>query len=225
MGKKKKEKVKIIEVDESLPEDKEELKKELIKLKAKQSKKKKDSWNAKDTLQIILFSLIILIAAFLFLYNNKNIIERQPESLSESSAGQGFLSEEIRPASEVFGVEPVPIGISSTKNQFTIRIREVIFEPTQTSLILQVENNSDSPVHLLAAQNSMLTDQTGRFYASDPFKSDSKLNGLIPSRGKALSTLVFEPVDASAKRLTYTLSVGGSLSDGSWYQTVDFNLP
>ncbi|MFW6008457.1 MAG: hypothetical protein ACOCP8_04235 [archaeon] len=211
--------IEICRVDQ-LPEDKEELQKEVMKLRNEKEKSKFSSKDIKDIFWYVIIGLTIILLIFFMKTNPFNVDEELYVSNED-----GYFVENIKPASEKYGENPIKIKESQLVNNLDITVEQITFKPTKTILVISAENNSNENINLMVSQKSTLIDDQGRNYKIDLFESDNKLNGtVLPPNSKGYTNLILEPVNKNAKELTYSLSVNGTATHNPWQHMIKFKL-
>lgn len=172
---------------------------------------------------IAIISIIILIALLFFGYR---YMTTGTASYSSESA-QEVIQKQENPNLKAEKLDPQKVyalkNTSDVLNNMDIAITKAQFRKDQTRLWLHLKNSGSQKIHMMPNVNSVLVDNNGHSYKVDSF-SGSQITSVAPGTDEDVM-LVFEPIRADAKSITYNLDSVFDMKKPAWNYSITVNLP
>ena len=112
---------------------------------------------------------------------------------------------------------------TDTLNSGSISIEKAQFRKDQTRLWIRFTNKGANKINMMPGANSTLVDDNGHTYKSDPFASQ-QVTGIAPGADEEVM-LVYEPIRADAKMVTFHMDMVFDMQHAAWQISIPIQLP
>lgn len=185
------------------------------------SPEKKD----KNTSGIIIAILAIVILIGILFAGYRQITTGTVTYNTEKA--QDVISEKENPTLKAEKLDPQKVynlkDTSDVLNNMELTIKKAQFRKDQTRIWIHLKNSGGEKINMMPNVNSTLVDNNGHSYKVDSFAGD-QVTSVAPGTDEDIM-LVFEPIRADAKSITYNLDSVFDLKNTSWKYNITVNLP
>lgn len=172
-----------------------------------------------------IIAFIILILLLLVVWNGYKHVN--PEAGYSTQPAQEVIHNHQNPTLKAEKLNPNVVyelsGASDELNKLKVSIQKVQFRKDQTRLWVKFENSGAETINMMPNANSKLVDNEGHQYKVDPFAGDQITS--IASGVSEEAMLVFEPIRAEAKEMTFHLDSVFNMKQPAWNVSITVDIP
>ena len=223
-----KNKKELMVINEEDAKEEPEMKEEIISEESIETRQGKKEGN--NVLAVVMGVAALLLVIALMFFGFRYLTTGSATHSSESAAevikeGNPVTSSEGLKATS--GLDPKLAynlkDASDTYGGLTVTLTKIQFRQDGTRIWVKFDNNGGKKIQLMPNVNSSLVNQNGRTYKVDSFAGDS-ITSIAPGAHQEFM-LVYEPVSAESKRLTFNLDSVFDMSKTAWNYEISFDLP
>lgn len=174
----------------------------------------------------IFLAVIALLLVFAMFFMGYRYVTTGTATHSSEDAN-AVMQEQEAPALKTAKLNPQKVyalkGASDRLNNLEVSITKAQFRKDGTRLWIHVKNDGGQKISMMPTANATLVDNNGHSYKVDSFSGD-QTTSVAPGTDEEIM-LVFEPVRADAKEITFGLDGVFDMKHSAWSYNITVELP